>query len=164
MKRRMAHPQKGGLYYDVNGKTLGAVAGVGGIALAIMFSSSSRAQSRSDSNEQALVQIGFQIAPVPLNLTGKNHDLVRLGRYLVNAVGDCNGCHTAGGTRTSITLLVTTLTFFSNGRRKPTRVLIWQEARTSDRPSPWFLGNRIWRLSRARHHHPQLDAEQRRVA
>ena len=38
-------------------------------------------------------QRGFQIAPVPLNLEGKNRALVGLGSYLVNAVGDCNGCH-----------------------------------------------------------------------
>ena len=28
-----------------------------------------------------------------INLTGKNRALVGLGSYLVNAVGDCNGCH-----------------------------------------------------------------------
>ena len=33
---------------------------------------------------------------MPLNLTGKNINLVGLGSYLVNAVGDCNGCHTGG--------------------------------------------------------------------
>ena len=37
---------------------------------------------------------GFAIAPVPLNLTGKDRDLVGLGSYLVNAVGGCNDCHT----------------------------------------------------------------------
>jgi hypothetical protein len=30
---------------------------------------------------------------VPLNLTGKNRALVGMGSYLVNASGDCNGCH-----------------------------------------------------------------------
>jgi hypothetical protein len=48
-------------------------------------------------NEDTLVQIGFQIAPVPLKLYGKNRELVGLGSYLVNAIGDCNGCHTSGG-------------------------------------------------------------------
>jgi hypothetical protein len=38
-------------------------------------------------------QIGFKIAPLPLNLKGKDHHLVGYGSYLVNAVGDCNGCH-----------------------------------------------------------------------
>ena len=41
------------------------------------------------------IQQGFAIAPVPLNLTGKDPNLVGLGSYLVNAVGDCNGCHTS---------------------------------------------------------------------
>ena len=31
-----------------------------------------------------------------LNLSGKDPALVGLGSYLVNAVGDCNGCHSAG--------------------------------------------------------------------
>lgn len=33
-------------------------------------------------------------SPVPLNLTGKNPDLVRQGSYLVNTIGSCSGCHT----------------------------------------------------------------------
>ncbi len=37
---------------------------------------------------------GFAIAPVPLNLQGRNRPLVGLGSYLVNAVGGCNDCHT----------------------------------------------------------------------
>src|SRR5206468_4163503 len=37
---------------------------------------------------------GFRIAPVPLRLEGKDHKLVGLGSYLVNAVGGCNDCHT----------------------------------------------------------------------
>jgi hypothetical protein len=36
---------------------------------------------------------GLSIAPVPLNLRGKNRQLVGLGSYLVNTVGGCNGCH-----------------------------------------------------------------------
>lgn len=55
-----------------------------------------QAQNNWD-NEDSLVKIGFQIAPVPLNLQGKNKELVGLGSYLVNAIGDCNGCHTGGG-------------------------------------------------------------------
>src|SRR3954454_19736254 len=38
---------------------------------------------------------GFNIAPLPLNMRGKDPDLVGLGSYLVN-VFDCNGCHSAG--------------------------------------------------------------------
>jgi hypothetical protein len=37
---------------------------------------------------------GFRISPVPLNLDGRNRDLVGLGSYIVNAQGGCNDCHT----------------------------------------------------------------------
>lgn len=43
------------------------------------------------------VRRGFEIAPVPLNLEDKNCALVGLGSYWVNAVSDCNFCHTSGG-------------------------------------------------------------------
>jgi hypothetical protein len=47
---------------------------------------------------RARVARGFAIAPVPLatsGLTGRQRMLVGLGSYLVNAAGDCTGCHTA---------------------------------------------------------------------
>lgn len=50
----------------------------------------------SDDGEASKIQIGFAIAPVHLNLHGKNRSLVGLGSYIVNAQGDCNGCHSAG--------------------------------------------------------------------
>ena len=37
---------------------------------------------------------GYAIAPVHLNLSGKDLLLVGLGSYIVNAVGGCNDCHT----------------------------------------------------------------------
>ena len=37
---------------------------------------------------------GQKTAPVPLNLKGKNPDLVYLGSYIVNGQGGCNQCHT----------------------------------------------------------------------
>jgi hypothetical protein len=40
------------------------------------------------------VQQGFAISPVKPNLKGKEPGKVGLGSYLVNAVGDCTGCHT----------------------------------------------------------------------
>jgi len=40
------------------------------------------------------VRQGFDIAPVPLNLSGKSRGMVGLGSYLVNAVAACNDCHT----------------------------------------------------------------------
>jgi hypothetical protein len=42
----------------------------------------------------ARVAQGYAIAPVRLNLEGRNLVLVGLGSYLVNAVGSCNDCHT----------------------------------------------------------------------
>jgi hypothetical protein len=37
---------------------------------------------------------GFEIAPVPLNLEGRDKALVGLGSYIVNGQGACNDCHT----------------------------------------------------------------------
>jgi hypothetical protein len=51
-------------------------------------------QGRGDRNLENEIQIGFDIAPVPLNLQGKNRALVGLGSYIVNAQGGCNDCHT----------------------------------------------------------------------
>ncbi len=51
---------------------------------------------RVRAQEYDRIQKGYAIAPVPLNLVGRDYALVGLGSYLVNAVGDCNGCHTAG--------------------------------------------------------------------
>jgi hypothetical protein len=73
--------------------TLGAIALVGQLST----SPTVRAQNNGISDEEQLVRVGYAIAPVPLNLEGKNRDLVGLGSFIVNAQGDCNGCHTAGG-------------------------------------------------------------------
>jgi hypothetical protein len=51
-------------------------------------------QNGEDRDTQSKIQIGFDIAPVPLNLHGKNRALVGLGSYIVNAQGGCNDCHT----------------------------------------------------------------------
>jgi hypothetical protein len=56
--------------------------------------SAAKAEDRDDSSDPR-IQRGFEIAPVPLNLQGKRHDLVGLGSYLVNAEMDCNVCHNA---------------------------------------------------------------------
>ena len=44
--------------------------------------------------ELTRIRIGFEIAPVPLNLRGKDRALVGLGSYIVNAQSGCNDCHT----------------------------------------------------------------------
>ena len=43
---------------------------------------------------ESVIRRGFQIAPVPLNLSHRNRALVGLGSYIVNAQGGCNDCHT----------------------------------------------------------------------
>jgi hypothetical protein len=40
------------------------------------------------------VIIGFEISPVPLDLTNKDPILVGLGSYIVNGQAGCNDCHT----------------------------------------------------------------------
>jgi len=79
--------------------TWGAVLTLGAIALAgwLNTSPSVQAQDNGNDDEDQLVHIGYAIAPVPLNLEGRNRDLVGLGSFIVNAQADCNGCHTAGG-------------------------------------------------------------------
>jgi len=47
----------------------------------------------NDEISASTIQRGFEIAPVPLNLKGKNRALVGLGSYIVNT-GGCNDCHT----------------------------------------------------------------------
>jgi hypothetical protein len=51
----------------------------------------SASAGRADEDDQVLQ--GFEIAPVTLNMAGKNRALVGLGSYLVNTTG-CNDCHT----------------------------------------------------------------------
>ncbi len=46
-------------------------------------------------DEKLAIQIGYSVAPVPLNTTGRDANLVGLGSYIVNVTGDCNGCHSA---------------------------------------------------------------------
>ena len=79
-------------------KPAGAIAVFTAIVLAAMLSSSRPVRATDDDNDrkESEVRIGFEIAPVPLNLEGKNRELVGLGSYIVNAQSDCNGCHSAG--------------------------------------------------------------------
>jgi hypothetical protein len=81
------------------GKPAAAVAAFAAIVLAGMLSSSRLVKATDDDDEdrnESKIQRGFEIAPVPLNLEGKNRALVGLGSYIVNGQGDCNGCHSAG--------------------------------------------------------------------
>ena len=59
---------------------------------------STKVHADNPNSNQDLVAIGFNIAPVQLDLTGKDPTLVGLGSFIVNAQGDCNGCHTSSPT------------------------------------------------------------------
>ena len=78
-------------------KPAAVVAASAVILLAGMLSSSPRVKATADDDDrnESKIQRGFDIAPVPLNLEGKNRSLVGLGSYLVNT-GFCNECHNAG--------------------------------------------------------------------
>jgi hypothetical protein len=78
-------------------KALCVTVACGGLAMAGMLFSSPRgkAEDRGDDSDSR-IERGLEIAPVHLNLEGKNRALVGLGSYIVNAQADCNGCHSAG--------------------------------------------------------------------
>lgn len=66
--------------------------------LAILISpQNGQARGESQSDEEKIIR-GFAITPVPVKLAGKNLELVGMGSYLVNAVGACSDCHSAGTT------------------------------------------------------------------
>jgi hypothetical protein len=49
-----------------------------------------------DTIDAARVQQGFSISPIPKNMLNFKHSIpakVGLGSYIVNAIGDCSGCH-----------------------------------------------------------------------
>jgi hypothetical protein len=66
------------------------------LCLGTMLVRSPQVRAQNDNDDESKIQQGFAIAPVPLNLAGKNRALVGLGSYIVNAQSDCNGCHSAG--------------------------------------------------------------------
>jgi hypothetical protein len=65
-------------------------------ALALGFAAVSEGQKAGSSGDPEADRIaqGFRISPVRLIVRNRNHDLLGLGSYLVNAVGGCNDCHT----------------------------------------------------------------------
>jgi hypothetical protein len=70
--------------------------GLGFLALVGFLFVSGTLHADPNSISKSRVQEGFRISPIPknlLNMHGKNPDLVGLGSYLVNGVGDCSGCH-----------------------------------------------------------------------
>jgi hypothetical protein len=70
------------------------------ICAALLLGAAAASQALADgedrARDEATARRGLEIAPVPLNLRGKDRELVGLGSYLVNAVASCNDCHSAG--------------------------------------------------------------------
>ena len=69
------------------------IALVAGLALGTVLSGRSLHSADDNNNDSSRIQQGLAIAPVPLNLKGKNRALVGLGAYIVNAQGGCADCH-----------------------------------------------------------------------
>ena len=67
---------------------------VGVLSLAVGARTPWPVHADDDEREEGKVERGFAIAPVPLNLDGKERRLVGLGSYIVNAQIPCNDCHT----------------------------------------------------------------------
>ena len=73
-------------------KTIGTGTALAVLVLGGMLISPGRGQD-SGNDDESRIQQGLAIAPVKLNLEGKDRALVGLGSYIVNAQVDCNGCH-----------------------------------------------------------------------
>ncbi len=72
-----------------------AAAALGLLLAANAVTTAAHAQGgTAPTHDQWRIEWGFKIAPVPLDLKGRNAPMVGLGSYLVNAVGGCNDCHT----------------------------------------------------------------------
>jgi hypothetical protein len=86
--------------YDLESATGGTLARLGIALIGLLLSASAvRAQetmSGKSDQEESRIERGLAVAPVSLNMRGKNRSLVGLGSYLVNVSGDCNGCYSAG--------------------------------------------------------------------
>src|SRR5690349_20732136 len=76
------------------GNRLAAVAALSSVILVGLALTSQTSRANREGEQDSRVRIGFQISPVPLNLHGRNRELVGLGSYIMNAASDCNSCHT----------------------------------------------------------------------
>ena len=82
---------------SVPGKLMLAVAVLASLASIPLRSGAEDRNERNGKNrdgDESRIQQGFAIAPVPLDLRGKNRALIGLGSYIVNAQGGCSDCHT----------------------------------------------------------------------
>jgi hypothetical protein len=141
-----------------------AVATLAVIVLVTMLNSSSpvRAQDNQDAlptDEASKIEIGLKISPVPLNLAGKDVNLVGLGSFIVNAVADCNGCHTGGGPPNFNYAAGENPYFGQPQKTDPTVYLSGGQDF-----GPAVPPTEPAAIRRARHHRPQLDTGQDRAA
>lgn len=80
---------------NIGSFTNSLIAFVTAIALAVLVGATPAYCAQAASSEaNTMAQRGLAISPVPVNLKGRDKNLVGLGSYLVNAVADCGGCHT----------------------------------------------------------------------
>ena len=81
-------------------RVLGAAVAIAGLAIAgiLVNTPRGRADDRDDRDDDKdpRIEQGFDIAPVHLEFEREKRNLVGLGSYIVNAQGDCNGCHSTG--------------------------------------------------------------------
>jgi hypothetical protein len=70
-----------------------AIVAVGGVVVGQDQPGTVGQRTPTDPETSRIVR-GFLIAPVPLNLRGRNRALVGLGSYIVNAQAGCSDCHT----------------------------------------------------------------------
>jgi hypothetical protein len=79
--------------------TIGTVTGFAAVVLAGTLFTSPQVQADDDdrsAKDEERIEHGLHIAPVHLSYARHNRKLVGLGSYIVNAVSECNGCHSAG--------------------------------------------------------------------
>lgn len=101
-------------------RIMGATLACAGLAVVGTLISSPRGRADDQGDEaDSRIERGFEIAPVPLNLEGKNPALVGLGSYIVNTEG-CNDCHSAGLPRNMFVAAIPSLASRRRLTRRPT--------------------------------------------
>jgi hypothetical protein len=137
-------------------KRVAAAMGLSAIVVTGMLITSSRGSANGNDaalDEQLKIQIGYQVNPVFLYTGGKDYDLLGLGSYIVNVVGDCNGCHSAGPATE----------FIGNPALFAPPSAPDQTGQSGHlpgrRPGFWWLSNPY---QPSAHFQPQLDAKQHR--
>src|SRR5436305_14247554 len=78
---------------------VGTLTGLAAVLLVTVLVNSPLLRAGDDdrsSSDEARIEQGLEIAPVPLTYAKHDRRLVGLGSYIVNAVSECNGCHSAG--------------------------------------------------------------------